>query len=657
MKLPAMRFDAEALGGFLLRHAEKIVGAIVAVTAALLVWGGIESLRSRSVRVNELPEAIRTEVNRADAHITSVPKPPDDLLPGHAPLVAAVEPWLAAKPEPAPAVTVLDNPLFPEFSPRSQPEVLPVEDLRAVAGIAVLPVAAAAGDAGQPPGRQPPGRQPAAPPSERRDRPGRQRPGEFPDPAGFPNPAAFPNPAGFPGAGGGPPAGLGAGGAEPPQVAPGTPGRIVPYVVVTGLIPAAKQREEYRRRFTAAGYRDARRDAPLWSDFEVERCTIVDGQDGPWRKIDLVESARAQARDWPAAQPVAVPPVYLLQSVEERRSRETPVEFCGALPQRIDRPWAAEPFHPWVLDHIRSQPRPSDTEAGDQPAPGQEPEVPVFGEPGAADPLQGGQPVAGPASPATAGFTPAGSGPMAAGEIEVEKLPDYRLLCFVDTAVKPNTAYRYRIRLKVWNPNLNLPRQHLSDPAIAKEQRLASPASAATPPAVVPDPTRLLVDVFPAAELKKLRIKPGMLEVLVLAASAETGNYALRSALIDVGGFANVDKRLNRPGELRTRGEDVVTDRLLVDVFGQQVEGDDKPRRGPRKIPEPFTAVFMRPDGSFEQVAAADSERLIDRYGETLPERESTRRDSRPPGANPGSDIFSPALGPQSDPFTPSLRK
>jgi hypothetical protein len=604
MKLPALRLDKDALGEFLLRHGEKLVGTVVAIGAVLLIWGGIDSIRSRSVRPQELPESIRDEVTRADAHIRSMPRPPDDLLPPHAALAAAVDPWLAAKSEAAPPLSVLDKPLFPEFSRRSQPDVLPVEQLRAVAGIAVFPLQQAAGDAA--------GRPPAQPPApDRRGRPGAQRNPGAPGERGFPGPEGFGRPdEGF-------------------SAAPaGTPGRIVPYVVVTGLIPVAKQREEYRRRFAEAGYQDARRDAPLWSDFEIEKCIVTNGQDGQWRPIDLAGASRIQMREWSAPQPLPVPTDYVFQATEERRSRETPLGFVGLLPQRIDRPWAAEPIHPWVLEHIRSRPQPTADDPGDMPAAIPEPDAAIFGGPGEQRP------------------DPRDARPPAPGEdAKDQPLPDYRLFAFVDTAVKPNTAYRYRLRLKVWNPNLGLPQQHLVDPAIAKEQRLSSPASSPTAAARVPDPQVLLVDVVPAADVKKLRLKPGVLEVLVLDASADTGNYAIRSVLLDVGGIANVDKKLNRPGETRSRGEDAITDRLLVDVFGQQIEGDDKPRRGPRMIPEPFTAVFLRPDGSFEQVTAADSERLIDRYRDTLPERDAGRRETRPTGPAGEFDIFPGAPG------------
>jgi hypothetical protein len=593
MKLPALRFDKDALGAFLLRHVEKFVGAVVAVGAVLLLWNGIESIRSRSVRSTERPESIQAEVTRADAHIQSLSNPPDELLPASTPLADMVAPWLDAKPASAPPLVALDKPLFPEFSRRSQPDILPAEGLQAVAGIAVFPRAAVGNPAGE---------------------------------AG-----------GFVG-----------------DSQPGTPGRITPYVVVTGLIPIAAQRDEYRRRFADAGYQDARRDVPLWSDFELERCTVSPqpggGQDGPWRPIDLVKTARIQSREWTAPQPLPVPTDYLLQATDERRSRETPLDFAGLLPQRIDRPWGTETIHPWVLADLRrshESPRPANEVVDEPTAPVPEPDTAIFGDRESE------------VRPRIDGRTSESAAPGQPPQ-EERPPPDFRVFAFVDTNVEPNTAYRYRLRLKVWNPNLGLPRQHLVDPAIAKEQRLASPLSSPTAAVRVPDPQVLLVDVVPATEIKKLRLKPGVLEVLVLDASADTGNYALRSALIDIGGLANVEKRLNRPGETRARGEDAITDRLLVDVLGQQVEGDDKPRRGPRVIPEPFMALFLRPDGSFEQVTAAASEPLIDRYRDTLPERDVGRRDTRPAGPAgefegfPGAPGFPGGQGPRAPGFPDS---
>jgi hypothetical protein len=97
--------------------------------------------------------------------------------------------------------------------------------------------------------------------------------------------------------------------------------------------------------------------------------------------------------------------------------------------------------------------------------------------------------------------------------------------------------------------------------------------------------------------------------------SEVTGNFALRSTVISPGGSANVDPRLNRPADIRHFGEPVTTDRLLVDVRGAQEERSDSRSTMPA---EPLEMLFLRPDGRFDIVTAAESERLIRKYRSTL---------------------------------------
>jgi hypothetical protein len=190
---------------------------------------------------------------------------------------------------------------------------------------------------------------------------------------------------------------------------------------------------------------------------------------------------------------------------------------------------------------------------------------------------------------------------------------EFRLFRFIDTTVKPGQRYRYRVRLSVRNPNFGIDRQHLADPASAKGELLPSKESNETPPVSVPDATTLLVQTLTKEEIKEKKLKPGALQVLVLAPSSDTGNYTLRSLITETGGLANVDKSLNKPGDVRTKGEDVITDRVLVDVRGRQEESGK-----PGSPPETFEMLFLRNDGSFEFVSAADSQRISDRYMPTL---------------------------------------
>jgi hypothetical protein len=190
---------------------------------------------------------------------------------------------------------------------------------------------------------------------------------------------------------------------------------------------------------------------------------------------------------------------------------------------------------------------------------------------------------------------------------------EFRLFRFIDTSVKPGQRYRYRVRLSVRNPNFGIDRQHLADPTSAKGELLPSKESNETQPVSAPDATTLLVQTLTKEEIKEKKMKAGSLQVLVLAPSSDTGNYTLRSLITETGGLANVDSSLNKPGDTRTKGEEVTTGRVLVDVRGRQEESGK-----PGSPPETFEMLFLRNDGSFEFVSAADSQRIADRYMPTL---------------------------------------
>ncbi|MGB8853258.1 MAG: hypothetical protein WCC69_06820, partial [Pirellulales bacterium] len=160
MKRPSISFNKDALLDFLLRHGEKFVVAAMGLGALWLAWGGINALRLESVRPNQLPAAIQAGAAQANAHIGSAPELPADLLPAHPSLTAEIDGWRNAKPEEARDLALLDKPLFEDLARRPKPNALPVEDLRATAGIAVLEVKQA-GAAG--PGQPGDGRGPRSP--------------------------------------------------------------------------------------------------------------------------------------------------------------------------------------------------------------------------------------------------------------------------------------------------------------------------------------------------------------------------------------------------------------------------------------------------------------------------------------------------------------
>ena len=571
MKRPSISFNKDAIVDFLLRHGEKFLVAVIGLSALGLAWGGIDAVRSKSASTQQRPDTIVRQAGDAAMHIEREKTAPASEKWAGQPLATAIDPWRNPTVADPPQLALLDRPLFEEFAKRTQPDVFPIENLQAVAGLAVLPA-------------KEPAAEPAA--AERpRGRP-RGRDGE---------PAAGEQP--FDLAAGQPAAGAGVDQAR---------GRIAPYVVVTGLIPVAKQVAEYRRRFESVGFQDAKRDAPLWADWTIERTAVGPGAER-WVPLDLLEAGRRWQAEWSGVAGDKVPDAYLLSAAEDRRNPKTTPPYCGPLPQLLRGSWGSTGLHPWVMEQLRKPPTATQ--------PGAEPSTPVGGQ--GTDVFAGNPDGRGPDG--SAPMPPAGTEAGAAGGAE------FRLFRFIDTSVEPGKTYRYRVRFEVWNPNVNLPVQHLTNAALAKLPKLAAPPSNETATVSVPDPTAVLVGPIRKADMKKM--KAGMLEVLVLAPSGRTGDYALRGLVTEPGGLVNVDEKLNKPGDRRTRGEEIRTDRVLVDVRGRQEDRVDQRSTQP---PEPFEVLCLRPDGGFEFVSAADAEPVITEHKATLPVDEGGKGPAKP---------------------------
>lgn len=530
MKRPSIAFNQEAIVDFLLRHGEKFLVAVIGLAALGLAWGAFDAVRSKSASAQQRPEAILRQADEAARHIDRDKTPPAGEKWSGQPLATAIDPWRNPSVAAPPQLALLDRPLFEELAKRTQPDVFPIEDLRAVAGLAVLPSKAPAAE--------------PAPVERPRPRP-RGRDGE---------PAAGGQP--------GDPAG---GQPGPGAVADKPRGRIAPYAVVTGLIPVSKQVAEYSHRFESVGFKDAKRDSPLWADWTIER-TVVGAEGERWEPIDLVDAGRRWQAEWSGLAGDKVPDAYLLSAAEDKRNPKTTPPYCGPLPQLLRGSWGVTSLHPWVVEQVRQPP-----DAG------------------------------------------------AAGGAE------FKLFRFIDTSVEPGKTYRYRVRFEMWNPNVNLPVQHLANAALATPLKLTAPSSNETAAVSVPDPTAVLLGPLRKADMK--RMKAGMLEVLVLAPSTRTGDYALRGLVTEPGGLLNVDEKLNKPGDRRTRGEDFRTDRVLVDVRGRQEDRADQRSTRP---PEPFEALCLRPDGGFEFVSAADAEPVIAEHKATLPADDAGKGPAKP---------------------------
>jgi hypothetical protein len=712
------RIKMAGIGESLLNHGEKIAFAVLAAFAVLLIWWGIGA---ESVSPSQRPEDLEKLARAAGDNIVRVENVPADRVPERRPMAPRVEPWrpqqvkIAAAPQ---TPTLFDRPLFAELTKRSKPEVFPIESLRAVAGVAVLPdPAAAVGGGGM---FQPPGMiRPSLPPEPVPERPGRGpgrrprgRPGDRGDDGtlfgGFGPLAPEPEAALTP---------------EQPQ----EPGKVTPFVVVTGLIPAARQIAEYESRFGSASFRDSERDYPRWAVYLVERARVVPGGSPTWQRLEIENVERTEPGgmgrvpmvpgpggelDGEAGSPLAqelVPPFFLLQP------QETEIGYAAAAPERIDRPWGTILVHPWFIpkleDYLDSNPDEEEDLPPPEPVsladlvanpddfidkrlriegvvleadPRRQQEIRLYrvgvrsddgGQRIAADPIgRGKKPVCaiseafgrdlsisgvsaddqsadvvvrvdrmGPTpvirilsielrndgggaarslvDPAPEPIRDAGFGGMAGeggpmmGLNPDMPLSEMRLFRFVDTKVTPGETYQYRVRFALRNPNVGLAPRYLSDPAAARGEFLLSDYSQPTPPVRVSEPTALAARTIPKDVARKMKLRGDTVEVMVLGPSEESGNLALRSVVTEPGGLADVDMALNSPGNTRFYGETVTTDRILLDVHGPQDERADLRTRMP---PPPLEMLFLRPDGSFEFVSAADMEPRVEQYAATL---------------------------------------
>lgn len=563
MKRPSISLDKEAIVAALLRHGEKPLAVVVGLVALGLAWSGISALRGQAATAAQSPRALTDSAAQTAGHIERQKSAPDTEKRVGPPLTTVVEQWLRPEVAAAPSLALLDRPLFAELPKRGQPAVFPIEDLVAVAGLAVLP-----------------SRQPAAPNPAGPDR---VRPRERdPDAA-----------RGVPGA------------ADPAAAGDGQPRpRLTPYVIVTGKIPVARQKTEYRRRFEGVGHQDSKRDQPLWSDWKIERAVVGPGEP-QWVELTAAESVQPPAGGGPTA--ADVPTDFLLPDDASRRSAKTP-PYCGPLPQRAKGSWGQAGLHPWVVQRIQERKARANQPTGGRAADG--------------DAFPGG--AANPGRPAPPAPPPvAESGP-----------EEFAMFRFIDTDVEPGRAYRYRVRFEVWNPNFKLEPELLENAALAAAAKLASPPSNESAAVAVPDSTSILIGLLSKDEMKRLK---GGLELLVLAPSKTTGDHALRGIVTEPGGFVNVDGRLNKPGDRRSRGEDIATNRLVVDVRGRQEERTDLK---PGRPPEPFEVLCLRPDGGFELVSAADSATAIADHAATLPSPDGGAADPKPGPADPPVSPF-----------------
>ena len=611
MALPKLKFTPDAIFSLAANHGEKLLVFIALLCSLPLAWGGINALRGKMLSADKTPAEITQRVARAKS-LLDRPADADErrslekILRGPAITATTTAEWRPPSLEPPAMELGLNRPPLGDLKKRSTPKIFPLEQLNTVAGLAAI----AKNDQLQPNGMDPPP----------------------PDPTGMGMPQA---------------------------VVMSPPATLMPYVIISGLVPYKKQIDEYISRYAATSFKDDARDTPLWRDYTIERQTVDGDRESDWETLDLTRAAEIWTKTWSAAAQDPVPEQFKLTEQENFRPQDVPLGFYAPLPALAERPsirgiampttsqlsprWGLSAIHPWAVQKmteiLAEQQQDNPLVPGGMGGP--------FGQ------LQNGPPGT-PSDPTQTG--PFSDSSLSAQSNDPTMLPEdptlmdlgpdgmlnpyeYRLFRFVDVTVKPGKAYRYRVTINLWNPNYNVAAKFLEEPAQAKEPFLAAAVSETSPAAKaasirVPAREQVLVRMISKDDQKKGGLGSAA-EILVLDEHIGTdkkpgsGNFELHATAANLGQLVGSKKESRRvevgltaqgrPRKEKFPTHDVLTDQAFLGLVGEQ-ELEEKKRisRG-FTPPPPFEMLFADTDGTLEHVTAVTSAEQVEAYLPTLP--------------------------------------
>ncbi len=598
MQLPKLRFTSEALFSLAANHGEKVLAAIAILCSLPLAWGGLNALRTRMLSNEQAPRSLVEAATTASRQFTRElgdeqrAELAKRLRGPQIDAVAEIEKWRNDEVSPPPAGLGLNRPLLGDVRKRDAPTVYPLEQVRAIAGLAVIARREEERALGGIPGRNP----------------------------GVPEEMEQ----------------------QGPQVQ-SPPAILLPYVVLTGLIPARKQAQEYRSRYGEASYRDPQRDVPRWSDFTVERQTLDASEDDPWKKVDLRQAVKRWGQSWSGVAAETLPAELILSDTENPRDPATmPIGFFGPLPQLAERPsliglagqmapagpqggvtWGLTGLHPWVIGELETLRQQQQKEAQEQQQ---------GGLPGLPFADSGMLPGSGMGSgfggfPGDPGMEPSFDDPMAGPDGMINRT-EYRLFRFLDTDVEPGETYRYRVTIRLWNPNVSLPVRYLEDPSQAGIVTLAADPAEAGPAASgglvrVPSRSRVVTRMLAASDKKLFGLGGNDNEALVLDANPDSGNLELHSTEIQRGRLIGIEKESQRlrigNWRISVPKHDVETDVTVLDLVGEQEVAEKKRISRGFVPPPPFELLLVNAAGGLEHVTPIESFKPVRDYLPTLP--------------------------------------
>ncbi len=617
MGLPKIQFTPEAIWSFVANHGEKILVLIVILCSLPLALGGINALRLKTRSSKEEPKEIARLADNANS-LLSRSLPTDQQTELNKSLGSErIEPdvtldaWSPTEISRLSVDAGFNRPLLGDIQRRQVPVVFPLEQLVANAGV----VAIANQDdllMGE----------------------------ESSFAGGFPEMEMMEDPMSM----------------QPTVMSP--PAKKMPYVILTGLIPFRKQLDEYIALYSRASYQSSERDFPIWHDYAVERLEVQPDGGGEWKVIDITRLYEDWKDNWAGTATDSIPQQFILPSSQNLFDpAEVPIGYWSPFPTLAAKPtlngvdmtggdagmggpgsgslWGVQTIHPWAKEEMKKL-----LNEQKQLALEQQDSMGLGG--GMGDGMEYGGGMTG-----TGTFSPFGDIEMgmeegAMGEEYDESMmsygPDgegmmldqeYCLFRFIDTSVEPGRLYRYRVTLRAWNPNWNLPKKFLESSDLADDQFVQSATSDPFPsldamPVHVPADNLLIARLLLRDEKKTYGLGVSDQEILVLDSNEDSGNFELHSIESKPGDIVGSRKGARKIKQFNNRRisvppHNIDSDQTLLAVVGQQtIDGKKRPGRG-FLPPEPLEILITDSAGTLDVIAADACEETVREYLPTLP--------------------------------------
>ena len=626
MGLPKIKFTPEAIFGFVANHGEKILVGIVVLCSLPLALGGINALRLKTRSSKEDPAQIMRLAENANS-LLNRPLPADQQTELNKNLGsrsdepnASLKAWNPTEISRLSVDSGLNRPLLGDIQRRQVPVIFPLEQLVANAGVVAIA-----------------------------NQDDLLMDGDPSFAGGFPDMEMMEGPMGV----------------QPTVMSP--PAKKMPYVLLTGLVPFRKQIDEYIALYSRASYQSPERDLPIWHDYAVERIEVRPDGGGEWKVIDITRLYEDWKDNWAGTATDSVPQQFILPATQNLFDpADVPFGYWSPLPTLAARPtlngvdtmsggdpsmagpgygssWGLRSIHPWAKDEMKEL-----LAEQKQLALEQQENMGLGGEMGYGMD-SGGEFGGGMTGTTTGTFSPFGDIEMGMDEGGMEEQydesmmmgyggegegmmmldQDYCLFRFIDTSVEPGRLYRYRVTLRAWNPNWNLPQKFLESPEAAEEQFVQSATSEPFPsldamPIHVPADSLLLARLLLRDEKKVYGLGVNDQELLVLDSNEDSGNFELHSIESEPGNIVGSKKGKRKIKQFNNQRisvppHNVDSDQTLLAVVGQQtIDGKKRPGRG-FVPPEPLEILIADSAGTLEVILADACEETVRKYLPTLP--------------------------------------